>query len=49
MKGRLSRYEKAFLELNWNQVPPGVEVKLLEESGEIYVLARSDKRVGKER
>ncbi len=48
-KGRLSKYEKAFLELDWKEVRPGVEVKLLEESGEIYVLARSDKRVGKER
>ncbi len=48
-KGRLTRYEKRFLEKDWEQVRPGVEVKHLEETGEQYVLARSSKRVGKER
>jgi hypothetical protein len=48
-KGRLSRYEKDFLKLDWKEVRPGVEVKLLQEDQEIYVLARSDRRVGKER
>ena len=48
-KGRLTKYEKRFLEKDWEQVRPGVEVKHLEETGEQYVLARSSKRVGKER
>jgi len=48
-KGRLTKYEKRFLERDWEQVRPGVEVKHLEETGEQYVLARSSNRVGKER
>jgi len=48
-KGRLSRYEKRFLEQEWKQVREGVEVKQLAESREIYVLARSRQRVNKER
>ena len=48
-KGRLTKYEKRFLEKDWEQVRPGVEVKHLEETGEQYVLARSSKRVCKER
>ena len=48
-KGRLSKYEKAFLGQDWQKVRPGVEVKRHEESGEQYVLAKSDKRIGKER
>lgn len=48
-KGRLTQYEKSFLKLDWHEVRPGVEVKLLKDDKEIYVLARSDNRVGKER
>lgn len=48
-KGRLSRYEDQLLELPWQQVRQGVEVKLLEEQQELYVLARSGDRVNKER
>ncbi len=48
-KGRLSRYEKKLLELPWEQVRPGVQVKLLKEEEEIYVLAQSADRVNKER
>jgi len=48
-KGRLTKYEKRFLEKDWEQVRPGVEVKHLKETGEQYVLARSRSRVGKER
>src|SRR6266496_571748 len=48
-KGRLSRYEKKLLELPWEQVRPGVQVKLLKEEAEIYVLAQSADRVNKER
>jgi transposase len=48
-KGRLGRYEDQLLELPWQQVRQGVEVKLLEEQQELYVLARSGDRVNKER
>ncbi len=33
-KGRLSKFEKRFLERDWEQVRPGVEVKELAETGE---------------
>jgi hypothetical protein len=45
----LSKFEGRFLERDWEQVRPGVEVKELEETGEHYILARSAKREGKER
>ncbi|MCP5085405.1 MAG: IS1634 family transposase [Rhodobacteraceae bacterium] len=48
-KGRLSKLEKAFLALNWEQVQSTVRVKLLEDHGELYVLARSEGREMKER
>jgi hypothetical protein len=48
-KGRLSRYEARLLELPWQVVREGVQVKLLPEGGELYVLARSADRVNKER
>jgi transposase len=48
-KGRLTKLEKRFLEQDWEEVRPGVEVKDLEETGEHYILARSAKREGKER
>jgi len=48
-KGRLSKFERRFLEQDWEQVRPGVAVKELEETGEHYILARSAKREGKER
>jgi transposase len=48
-KGRLSKLEVALAEKEWRQAREGVEVKLHEEEGEIYVLAKSEKRVGKER
>ncbi len=48
-KGRLTQYEAALLELPWQQVRPGVEVKLLAQEGELYVLAQSRDRVNKER
>jgi hypothetical protein len=38
-KGRLSRYEKALLEQPWQAVRDGVQVKLLAQEGELYVLA----------
>ena len=48
-KGRLTRLEKAFLELPWQEVRRSVEVKLLTEEGELYVLVRSEGRLLKER
>ena len=48
-KGRLTKYEKAFLAQDWQQARSGVEVKLHGEDGEHYVLARSARRIGKER
>lgn len=48
-KGRLSRLESKLIELSWQQVREGVEVKLLAEDKEVYVLARSRDRVSKER
>jgi len=48
-KGRLSRLEAALLGQPWQQVREGITVKLLPQAGELYVLARSDSRVAKER
>ena len=48
-KGRLSRLEKQLLDKPWHQARPGVEVKLLTEQDELYVLAQSADRVDKER
>ena len=48
-KGRLSKLEAALLERPWQQVRPGVEVKLLPQDKELYVLALSRDRQSKER
>lgn len=48
-KGRLSRYEEKLLEQPWQSVREGVQVKLLPQTGELYVLAQSQDRVNKER
>jgi transposase len=48
-KGRLNRLEQSFLTRSWEQAREAVQVKLLEQAGELYVLARSDGRVDKER
>ena len=48
-KGRLSALESQFLALPWEEARPAVHVKLLAQSGECYVLAKSDGRVDKER
>ena len=48
-KGRLSKLEQAFLTKPWAQVRESVDVKLLEQEGEIYILARSHGRMHKER
>lgn len=48
-KGRLTRMEKALAERPWQEVHAGVDVKLLPQEGELYVLAQSRDRVSKER
>lgn len=48
-KGRLSQFEKALLALPWQAVREGVEVKLLPQEPELYVLAQSRARIDKER
>jgi hypothetical protein len=48
-KGRLSRYERALTEKPWHKVREGVEVKLLPQDSEVYVLAQSRDRRHKER
>jgi hypothetical protein len=48
-KGRLSALENQFLALPWEAARPEVHVKLLAQEGELYILAKSDGRVDKER
>lgn len=48
-KGRLSRYEKALTDQPWHRVRDGVDVKLLPQDNEVYVLAQSRDRIHKER
>ena len=48
-KGRLSRYEKALTDQPWHKVHEGVEVKLLPQDNEVYVLTQSRDRIHKER
>jgi transposase len=48
-KGRLSKLENALLALPWQTAREGVDVKLLPQDNELYVLARSRKRIYKER
>ena len=48
-KGRLRQYEKELLERPWQVVREGVQVKLLPQEKELYVLAQSADRVNKER
>jgi transposase len=48
-RGRLTRYEKELIGLPWHKVRDGVEVKLLSQDNEVYVLAQSRDRIHKER
>jgi hypothetical protein len=48
-KGRLGKLEAELSELPWKEVRQGVEVKLLPQQGELYLLAQSRDRVHKER
>jgi hypothetical protein len=47
-RGRLSQMEKQFLSKPWSEVRETVQVKLVEQDGELYVLARSGMRRDKE-
>ena len=48
-KGRLTALEKDFTGKPWSQAKEAVCVKLLEQEGEVYILAKSEGRVLKER
>ena len=48
-KGRLSKLEKALLDKPWQTVREGVDVKLLAQDQETYVLTQSRARIHKER
>jgi hypothetical protein len=48
-KGRLSKLEKDLVTLPWQAVREGVDVKLLPQDQELYVLAQSRARIHKER
>ena len=48
-RGRLTKLEKGFLKLPWARVKDSLEVKLLPQEGEVYILARSQGRRKKER
>jgi len=48
-RGRLSALEKAFLNTPWEKARESVEVKLLAQSNELYILAKSTGRIHKER
>jgi len=48
-KGRLTKLERDLLTLSWQEVRPGVKVKLLPREQELYVFAQSEDRTKKER
>jgi len=43
-KGRLNKFEKDLLPLPWAEVHENLTVKLLQQEGELYVLASSHDR-----
>src|SRR5881227_1041327 len=47
-RGRLSRMKRDFLPRPWTAVRDSVQVKLIEQDGELYILARSGARRDKE-
>ncbi len=47
-KGKIQQYEKKWLDLPWQKVRESVDVKLFEQDGELYVLAKSEGRQAKE-
>jgi len=48
-KGRLTRLEKQFVGKPWRKARLGVEVKLLKQDDDLYVLAQSVDRISKQR
>jgi transposase len=48
-RGRLTALEKAFLGKPWEHARESVSVKLLAQEGELYILAKSEGRLHKER
>ena len=48
-RGRLNKMENKFFDISWKKARESVDVKLLAEDGEIYILARSSDRINKER
>ncbi|MGD8595014.1 MAG: IS1634 family transposase [Gammaproteobacteria bacterium] len=48
-RGRLTKLEQAFLTKPWHKARDQVEVKLLEQDHDLYILAKSTGRVHKER
>ena len=48
-RSKVRQYEKKWLDLPWQKVRESVEVKLFAEAGELYVLAKSEGRLAKER
>ena len=40
-KSKIKQHEKKWLDLPWRKVCDSVEVKLFEQDGELYVLAKS--------
>jgi transposase len=47
-KSRIKKHEQKWLDLPWRKVRDAVEVKLFEQDGEMYVLAKSEGRQAKE-
>ena len=47
-KSKIRQYEKKWLDLPWQKVRESVDVKLFEQDGELYVLAKSEGRRAKE-
>src|SRR5438552_8101982 len=47
-KSKIQQCEKKWLDLPWQKVRESVEVKLFEQDGELYVLAKSEGRRAKE-
>jgi transposase len=48
-KSRLSKMEQSLVDQPWSEVHEALQVKLIEQDGEVYVLARSEDRRRKER
>ena len=48
-KGRLTALEKSFVDKPWQNARESVQVKLLPQQQELYILAKSEKRIHKER